>query len=545
MSDCTSWRGRWKSRLRSSGVESMKSLSALALCLLFISPPVLRAETGRAYYVDPDWSGTSSGAPSAPWTSLASAEWATINAALETGDVTVFFSAREAGADVDESTTVALAVLRSSGSPYRLTLDGSSQYNANDTSPSWSSNTGNSRFRITAPIPVSSGFGARSYVTVRGFRLIATQGQIVFWWGGSGVTIEDNDGSSSKTNTYGPGIYYGYTNSEGTACPSVSEKDSCVAFSDLIIRGNYVHDTFGEGIYIGGCANTPGCLSHRNVTIQENRLRNVAIYGGEPDAIDLKDGLRNVVVRGNDIRLQRDSRAGISTESGAIVEKNYVEGAGWAALVFSAYWNNSGATRRGAVARNNILVNSGGNAVAGWSSRYGVYIDGDATGDAYSDVGVYSNTIYRVVSPSGVGDGIWAGAQSTVVMNNIVAVVGTLPLKTVVGGINAHANNLFYQPDPAAPLVLDGRSYYTSATLRDFEPTGLSNDPEFLDVTSPYAPTDFGLKESSKAAKAGVAVNSYDDDFFGLVRSSTWDLGAVQSSGGSPRAPANVKIVRD
>ena len=313
-----------------------------------------------SFYVDPDWTGGQTGAAASPWRSLSSAAWTVINNALSSGDVVVYFSAREAGVNVNETTTTALAVRRTNSSQNRLTLDGNSQYNGSDSVPSWTTNTGTSRFQITATYPISTISAPNSNVTVRGFRAIATNGQIIFWWGGHNVIIEDNDVSSSPGATLGPAIYFGYTQEELSNCPTASGKENCTVFTNLFIRQNYIHDTFGEGIYVGGCANNSGCLAHNGVTVEGNVLRNVAVYGGEPDAIDIKDGLRNVVIRGNDIRLQQKSRDGISLESGAIVERNYVESAGRIGIAFSAYWNNSGATRAGTVARNNIIVNTGG-----------------------------------------------------------------------------------------------------------------------------------------------------------------------------------------
>src|SRR5262249_48600861 len=135
------------------------------------------------FYVDPDWSGTQDGTSVRPWTWLNSSAWATLNAALASDDVTVYFSARSAGSDTNQASTLPILISRADMSTHRLTLDGMSQYNMNDSAPSWSAYSGRSRFQITARYPIDSNnsafpFPERNYVTIRGFRAIAIDGQV-------------------------------------------------------------------------------------------------------------------------------------------------------------------------------------------------------------------------------------------------------------------------------------------------------------------------------------------------------------------------------
>ena len=71
------------------------------LCLSWLALSLgLRAAT--TFYVDSDWTGMPNGTASQPWKSLSSDAWSGINSALATGDVTVYFSAREASSDTDD-----------------------------------------------------------------------------------------------------------------------------------------------------------------------------------------------------------------------------------------------------------------------------------------------------------------------------------------------------------------------------------------------------------------------------------------------------------
>jgi len=522
-------------------------LFARVACILTItlgSP--LAAVAATSFYVDPDWTGAATGAASSPWQSLGSAAWTTINNALSSGPVTVYFSAREAGADTNETTTAALNVYRTDTTSNRLTLDGNSKYNTNDGAPLWAAYSGTSHFQITAAYPVSTGTGERSNTTARGFRLIATNGQIVYWWGGHNVVLEDNELSSSPGATIGPGIYFGYTQQEGTTCPPVSAVSSCVRYTNLVIRRNYIHDTQGEGIYIGGCGNNTGCLAHDGVLIESNTLRNVAVYGGEPDAIDIKDGLHNVTVRGNDIRLQTQSRDGVTLESAAVVERNYVEAAGRNGITFSAYWNNANASRSGAVVRNNIIVNTGGNTGSGYSARSAIAVEynGDG-GDEYADAAIYSNTIYRVLSPaiSGYGYGIAVSAIGTSVKNNIVQETEGVPLLVAPGRTLVTKDHNLWFKSGSSPIVVNyGGTIYTPGTILSFDSTSLSIDPKFVSQASPYMANNFRLQDTSTAIGAGNQVPTFLDDYFGTARGSTWDMGAIKY-GTAPIAPTGLRIL--
>jgi hypothetical protein len=101
-----------------------------------------------------------------------------------------------ADGSADESTSEAVEIDRTDTSTHRLILDGMSQTHTNDSSP-------------------SPGQGIqRDYVTIRGFRIIAGDdgvgGQIINYWGGSHVVIEENDLSHHANAGHGAGPQFGY-----------------------------------------------------------------------------------------------------------------------------------------------------------------------------------------------------------------------------------------------------------------------------------------------------------------------------------------------
>ena len=94
-------------------------------------------EASTNFYVDPDWTGAQSGTASQPWSTLTSSAWTTINSALISSDVTIYFSALRADGVTQQSVARFIQCRRTDYGPNRLTLDGYSFYNANETSPNW------------------------------------------------------------------------------------------------------------------------------------------------------------------------------------------------------------------------------------------------------------------------------------------------------------------------------------------------------------------------------------------------------------------------
>ena len=270
---------------------------------------VLSAEITN-FYVDPDFIGTTQGTADNPWTTLGngkSAQWAAVNAALASGDVNVYFSAREALSDIPDEITKQILIYRSDTSSHRLTLDGMSIYNTNDTVPQWVDYSGTSKMRIkitgqslSIGTELGSGTGPMNYTTIHGFEVTGSTGRVVF--GGSHVVIENmrihditNDGATLQLGSAVKMINGVCTEQYGR-------------LTDITIRNNLIENGFGEGIYIADNYAPPAqgaCPlygnGHTNILIENNTIRNAGKNGGQGDGIDLKAGLLNVTVRANTI----------------------------------------------------------------------------------------------------------------------------------------------------------------------------------------------------------------------------------------------------
>jgi hypothetical protein len=504
----------------------------VVLCAVLSMGGSLRSQGDSApatrFYVDPDWAGEETGAPETPWVRLTEAAWDRINGTLAHNDVTIHFSAREADADTNETTTSPLSILRTDQSEHRLTLDGMSQYNTDDGRPSWSEYTGDSRFHIAADYPIGSNKGTkRSYVTVRGFDVVAGTGgrggQGIHYWGGDHVVIEHCRITKHPDVAHGPGIIFGYAwQADGTP-----ENGGC---TDLVIRNNVVHNTYGEGIYIGGSHDVDR-PAHRNVTIEGNTVYDVAVYGGEGDAIDIKDGSSNVVIRGNTLYMTEPgaSRDGIAMSGGGIIEGNFIYHFGRAGITLGTYWN-AHACRDGTVIRNNIIVHTGGNPQYSWD--YGIIVAGSDDGDQYTNMGIYNNTICGVQTDregGGSGLSIQRQAVGARVLNNIVYSSAGLDFDAEDGCLAEHDHNLYYTPGDGAVVARYGRARLTAAQLQEFEPNSLAEDPLFVSPQPPYSPDGFRLQAASPVIGAGVPIDLFTTDFFGVERGPVWDMGAVQT----------------
>ena len=86
----------------------------------------------------------------------------------------------------------------------------------------------------------------RNYITIRGYVLISTGGQIAALEGMGNLIFELNDASATSAATNGAAVFTGIS---GTGATNWG--------SHIIIRNNTIHDTQGECIYIGGSTPDP------------------------------------------------------------------------------------------------------------------------------------------------------------------------------------------------------------------------------------------------------------------------------------------------
>jgi hypothetical protein len=410
------------------------------------------------FYVDPDYTGADrNGQAATPWTDLGantSATWAAINSALESGDVAVYFSARRANTDTNQTWTGELDLRRTDPSNHRLILDGMSKYNTDDASPLWTNYSGSAKFEITGTYPISSYAiaGPQNNVTIRGFRVLSTGGQLIPYRGGSHVLIENNELSALPSANIGAGLMFG--DLPGT--------------TDLTIRNNIIHDTFGEAIYVGGNSYTYGAPTNLDgVLIEGNTIYNAGRYGGQGDCIDLKAALANVVVRNN---VCHDSAAsgnvnGITALSPLTAEGNVIYNMPDRGIIVGA-----------GVIRDNIIFNT----------PVGIYTSDLPTIPVNTTI--TNNTVYGCSGASAGQVGIILGASNALsafrVQNNIIMQCGTGMggWTPSTGGMATYVithNDLYANSTPY------GSPFYRSDLFPTITTDNLSVDPLFQDIGNP------------------------------------------------------------
>jgi len=501
------------------------------IAIFFSVTSTLEAATSF-FYVDPDWTGSQTGAPETPWTSLSSGPWSTINSALASGPVTVYFSARNAGSDTSETSGAALNLDRTNTSNNVLTLDGMSKYNTNDGSPVWAAYSGTSRFKITTHYPCSSNNYSsqvvRNYVTVRGFKFEETLGgQVAYLSYLSNVIFEFNDLTHIGSPDNGPGVV--------------------LVGNHIIFRNNVVHHVQGEGVYVGGWyeegTTRSGTVYGDDLLIENNTVYDVGFNSGEADGIDVKDGWTNLIIRGNIVYQSALSRGrcAIIVESAAVIERNLVYNYG-TGIALDTYYNTS-VGRNGTVIRNNILVDLGGHSddLDGAIALAGAH----ALSYRFTNTKIYNNTIWKNVD-AGIfirdfdGPGI---ADNVTIRNNIIDNTGDLSIKSSASGkIVLHTNNL-YRRTSGGTLVQDGASSYSSTDLAAYEATAMSADPKFTTTSTPYVGANFKLQATSLCISAGTTITTFSDDFAGIIRSIPWTSGAFQSSGAALQPPTGLRVL--
>ncbi len=511
---------------------------ATLLAFLALTGPAWALTT---YYVDPNWGGTQSGTAAQPWTDVG-ANWSTVQTSLNSGPVTIYFSARLSTSDANVTSTTPIAVLgRTDASTNLLTLDGISFYNTSEVSPSWSASQtpttsdpkwSSSHFQVTGTNPISTEttpFPAtcNHHITIQGFRLIRTEGQLANLGYTGNLTFQYNVLSANSGGSYGPGTFAGPANS-GIGCGSGGSNDN------VSILYNWVQSSWGECIYIGGgTADPPGPGVNQSTgdgyVIQGNKLQGCAAVGGQGDGIDVKDGHTNLKILGNWISTRSNGGApdfdsnGIEVESASLIDGNYIERPGHQAIVlWSSYGNGTGRTVR---VSNNIVVNVTG----GSGNEWGIDQDVKAAALSVWTATFYNNTVH-VTAAAFPCYHIGSGHNPAIVENNIASQCGTISVLDDGSGTTLDYNLAFNSGVPVGAHSVNG-------------------DPKFANATSPYADVNFKLQAGSPAIGAGVDLSgTFTTDYGGNTRSAPFTIGAWQTgaapSGVNPQIPGGLRIGR-
>ncbi|MBX3308140.1 MAG: right-handed parallel beta-helix repeat-containing protein [Nitrospira sp.] len=505
-----------------------QSMVAFLLCMLFECTEVLPAHAVVNLYLDPDWTGAQSGTQTQPFASFSAGAWSTINAALATDNVTVYLSAREAGSDTDDVLNASIDITQKTPNPTGvLTINGNSFYNSSDSGPTWVAYGGQSKARVNAIEGQNDAHIKYNKVTIDGVHIVQNSGT-------KGLSICGDNWTVKNSNIeHGP-------NGGGALVLIVPTADSahegssayCPASANITIQNNTIHDSVGELIYVGGagCSTTNSALSstscngvpsHSNISILNNTLTNCGSRASQGDCIDMKGGLANVTIRGNNI-----SNAGAvaraivgqgtqtnGTNQNIIIERNYIHDLPDVDDAAIAVVNSWG-TPNGYMIRNNIIdtVNGGG----------AIHVYGTQS----AGVKVFNNTIYNAS-----GSCISSDSGSTLeVRNNACLSNNSGGNQTALAGSTTSTNNAY--------------SGSWGGTCTNCVP-GLSTIA-FKNSTG----GDFTLVSGSLLTDVGASVTSFSDDYIGTSRpqGTSWDIGAYElnlGGGGNaviPPSPTNLTV---
>ena len=472
------------------------------------APPV----SGSEFYVDPDYAGSpKNGSAARPWSSLGGTEWAAINNALTSRDVIVYFSARKASSDTDQvyGAPSEIDINNKTTNSFRLTLDGHSKYNTNDSAPSWQNYSGNAKARVRNFLSQNGSHTKRNKVTIDGFRISRTSG-------GTAVSICGDDWVVRNSDIFHtPGVNDGpLVLIVPTANGANQGTDwSCPLSSNITIENNVIHDSQGELVYVGGAgcsaedstgmSRCDGFPSHTNILIQNNNIYNGGVYGAQGDGIDVKAGISNLRIRNNTIyNLNDPSNAGIRAivisgartsdpDQNIIVESNLIYNvrAEDAAIALVDGWG----TPKGVEVRNNVIANlqrgDGIKVYRGTNHK------------------LYNNTIYKATGP-----GITVVTGSVSVINNLLVGNNGSGAQTSFSGTVTSTNN--------------GYSNTFGGSCTNCV-SGLSG-AAFADA----AGNNLHLVSGSAAIERGTSLDTFSTDKDNVARpqGKTWDIGAYQSA---------------
>jgi hypothetical protein len=247
-----------------------RSMICLNRAALIISVSVVFAgavEAGTNFYVDPDWTGAKSGTQSRPFAILDKPAWHRINAALASSDVSVYFSALKADGVTQQSKPWFVQCRRTDYGTHRLTLDGYSFYNSNETAPNWLPNpepdiavayTSGKVFKITGKSSNALGWtrgDGNDFVTHNGLVYCCIESHLASADNEPGIGAHwqlywDQHGTSgagwSSGNAYKCYVKQNNITLRGFEMTGTGARSS-VNGDNLIWEYNYIHDVTGIG----------------------------------------------------------------------------------------------------------------------------------------------------------------------------------------------------------------------------------------------------------------------------------------------------------
>jgi hypothetical protein len=293
---------------------------------------------------------------------------------------------------------------------------------------------------------------------------------------------------------------------------------------DMTMRGNTVIRGFGEGMYISGTyfkSTDQGCVTwgqtHRFILLENNAINQAnGNVSGEPDGIDMKAGLRDVTVRGNNLTMATTVARGMiitgifpnaspdityGDRSNYYIENNYVhDGAGNCIDIQNQNYT---------VIRNNVLSHCG-------PTRTGILNDQGSVGWPYSTIeheDIYDNDIATSTAAIDLG----SISHNTRLRNNVLSnFTGTNPEFASATGSTM---------DSDYNVRVSGHSNSSSWV----EGSNTISLPNATTIYTNEASGDFTLQVGSPVVGVGISQGStfiFDKAQVQRTISGSWDSGA-------------------
>jgi hypothetical protein len=571
-----------------------------AALIIFAAVAFARAvEAGANFYVDADWTGTKSGTQSHPFAMLNRSAWQKINAALASGDVTIYFSALKADGVTQQSKAWFVQCRRTDYSVHRLTLDGYSFYNSSERSPKWLPNpepniavayTSGKVFKIVGDRSSALGWGrtdGNDFVTRNGlvycciqshrasadnepgvganwqlywdqhgtssaewssgttYKCYAKQNNITlrgFEITGTGARASFNGDNFIWEYNYvhdvtgiGPGMALLYTSHPDSSAAQIISRPS----TNLIFRNFRVERTYGEGFYLGSInPDAPAAFqaAHGN---QHSHVLIENFYINRPGTNGGQgDGIdcKNGITY---LTIREGEIAGYGANGNAINIPYSVRNVDQRILLEKLYIHDSASDGQGA--QRCISAQTGGAHSATLYGYVGLTIRNCICANSWQGIVVSGS-----MSPNQPVD-------QTRVFNNTVYNISNTGLSVSTNISNSEVKNNFVFGGSNPKAVISSAGVASDYNAHDGSWTSGSEGAHTLALSSTQALAsvvnaargDFRPSASSALKRNALTILDFSDDFYeGSRTPGNWSIGAAQASADGPAAPSGFQVVR-
>lgn len=429
--------------------------------------------------------------------------WSTVNSALSSENVTIYFGATSTYGNLD--------LINKIDSSKTLTLDGNSYYKSGTT---WLPYTGTSKCVLNTINSQDCNHKKHSNIVIRGVKCVQTISGKILTIAGDNWLVENSEFTTGNGAGDGPGVLIVPT------CDGPHEGSSCWTppCNNIVFRNNIIHDSVGEALYIGGGgvmdgSSGAGYPSHSNITITDNEIYAAGSRGAQGDGIDGKGGIINLTISNNKIHdLVTASARGIVIQG----QQNGVNGN---LKIIGNYLSNITA-EDGAIA----VVNS-------WGSPKGVLIANNVVINTKTGNGLRIYSCQDV--PMIINNTIVGSPQYGISADSSINVRNNLLLNHTSGPARYTAQISDYNGYSGPKYAGEGGNSFLTTSSANFV----------------NANNDFHLIVSAPAIGKGVNLSSLiTTDIDGKIRPSNgaWDVGAYQYAGSlpvPPKPPSNLIIL--